>query len=241
MAPLYTSNSCSSARPASLLAAICTPSSANAAFTSRNELPISFLWWMSARDAPITPPRTVSFNRFRRALVRKICSFSSLTFFSSPRSRTVYAPWSPPPPVPVAPAASAGGAPAGAGAPAAGAAAAGASAGGAAPAAGAPAAAVAGGASAAFACVASKVDTINISSPQRKVPIPSDVMSLLRQGERTHQQRSYGVRRGHESKQRFYQAAQVWSIPSPFLFFPGSRRRQKVKSKRFAVAEPARL
>src|SRR5438270_11854183 len=62
----------------------------------RNELPISFLWRMTARDAPITPPSTVSFRRLRRALVRKICSLSSLTFFSRPRSRTLYAPASAP-------------------------------------------------------------------------------------------------------------------------------------------------
>ena len=47
---------------------------------------------MRAREAPMTPPRTVSLSRLSRALVRKICSFSSLTFFSSPRRRTVYAP-----------------------------------------------------------------------------------------------------------------------------------------------------
>src|SRR4051812_26876970 len=43
---------------------------------------------MTAREAPSVPPRTVSFRRLRRALVRKICSLSSLTFFSSERSRT---------------------------------------------------------------------------------------------------------------------------------------------------------
>ena len=46
----------------------------------------------------MTPPSTVSLSRLSRALVRKICSLSSLTFFSSPRRRTVYAPWSAPTP-----------------------------------------------------------------------------------------------------------------------------------------------
>src|SRR5258708_40346501 len=69
---------------------------------------------MIARDAPMTPPRTVSFKRLMRALVRKICSFSSLTFFSSDRSRTVYAPESPAAPPLAAPAGAE--APAGAGA-----------------------------------------------------------------------------------------------------------------------------
>src|SRR3954465_12036732 len=52
------------------------------------ELPISFLCRITAREAPSVPPSTVSFRRLRRALVRKICSFSSLTFFSSERKRT---------------------------------------------------------------------------------------------------------------------------------------------------------
>src|SRR3954469_4601608 len=52
------------------------------------ELPISFLCRMTAREAPSVPPRTVSFRRLRRALVRKICSLSSFTFFSRERSRT---------------------------------------------------------------------------------------------------------------------------------------------------------
>src|SRR5664279_3866268 len=47
---------------------------------------------MTAREAPSVPPSTVSLRRLRRALVRKICSFSSLTFFSSERRRTVYPP-----------------------------------------------------------------------------------------------------------------------------------------------------
>jgi hypothetical protein len=79
---------------------------------------------------------------------------------------------------------------------------------------------VAGGASAAFACLASKVDTNNISSPQRKVPIPSDVMSLLRQGERTHQQRSYGVRRGHEIEAAFLSGCASMVNPIAFSVFP---------------------
>ena len=74
-----------------------------------------------------------------------------------------------------------------------------------------------GGASAACAGVASHVGSNNISSPQRKVPIPSDVMSLLRQalrgGGRTQQRSSDGR---SESKWDFYQAAQVRSIPSAF-------------------------
>src|SRR5580704_11529175 len=74
---------------------------------------------MIAREAPMTPPSTVSLSRLSRALVRKICSLSSLTFFSSERSRTVYAPWSAPaPPAAGAAVASAGagGAPVGVGA-----------------------------------------------------------------------------------------------------------------------------
>src|SRR4051812_15900613 len=43
---------------------------------------------MTAREAPSVPPRTVSFKRLRRALVRKICSLSSFTFFSRERRRT---------------------------------------------------------------------------------------------------------------------------------------------------------
>ena len=58
----------------------------------------------------MTPPSTVSLSRLMRALVWKICSLSSLTFFSSDRSRTVYAPESLAPPPAGAPAA---GAPAG--------------------------------------------------------------------------------------------------------------------------------
>src|SRR5665213_871177 len=72
---------------------------------------------MMAREAPITPPSTVSLRRLRRALVRKTCSLSSLTFFSSERSRTVYAPESAPPGLTGATAsAGAGGAPEGDGA-----------------------------------------------------------------------------------------------------------------------------
>src|SRR3569623_2034612 len=129
MAPLYTSNSfISASRPvSSALEKIWTPSSAYTALIRLYEVPISFLWRMIAREAPSVPPRTVSFSRFKRAFVRKICSFSSLTFFSSARRRTEFAASAP-----------ATGAPAGAGPPSLGAAgaAAGAGAGAAEPAAG---------------------------------------------------------------------------------------------------------
>src|SRR5688572_20117363 len=178
-----------SGRPPSLLAEICTPSRAYAALTSRKELPISFLWRMTARDAPMTPPSTVSFNRLRRALVRKICSLSSLTFFSRERRRTVYAPESAPPPDDVAPAAvgsaGAGGAPV-----ADGGAGGGLGAGAGAAAAVAPAAAAAGGASAARTWPTNSsvtaLSTIQPASPfarfpfrdPPKRPVPRDVMSL---------------------------------------------------------------
>src|SRR6185436_6435389 len=83
----------------------------------RNWLPISFLWRITQREAPITPPRTVSLSRLRRAFTRKTCSFRSFTFRSSERSRTVYAPASEPGGTGVD---SAGGAPVGVGVGAAG-------------------------------------------------------------------------------------------------------------------------
>src|SRR5690349_19187813 len=54
--------------------------------------PISLRCVMTARAPAMTPWRTVSLSRFRRALERKICSLSSFTRRSRSWSRTVYEP-----------------------------------------------------------------------------------------------------------------------------------------------------
>ena len=89
----------------------------------------------------------------------------------------------------------------------------------------------------------------NITNPQRKIPIPNDVMSLLRlalrglilEGPTSAVTGSGAV---IKSKWVFYQEPQVRSIPSPFLVLclrvRGPRRSREPKSERPAEAGPAR-